>query len=259
MLRDENMGQMRYIPSLKLIARPWKSPSFLVNTIKMVDFPASELLVYREGTWLLCFFTHPHPPDFIAAGFGWFWLLKIQWQVTSATQPLVVENKKYGCSVHKSRPQLYPAEVQLWRGGEPFFEDQRSSHVPAEVNIEMYILGHLGLLGNPSLKLLFKRVTLQFLPRYEWSHEISGYRHEFTKAQGFHEMGKGLFCHPLCCCWDQRERCQLWMWTATNIVVNSLSSAWNFHQMRDANVQFLPNRKRNPPTCSPVCEEWGLQ
>ena len=29
------------IPSLKLTVRPWKSPSFLVNTIKMVDFPAS--------------------------------------------------------------------------------------------------------------------------------------------------------------------------------------------------------------------------
>jgi len=35
--------------------------------------------------------------------------------------------------------------------------------VPAEVNIETYILGHLRLLGNPSLKLPFKRVSLQFL------------------------------------------------------------------------------------------------
>ncbi len=30
---------LRYLPSLKLTARPWKSPCFLVNTIKMVDSP----------------------------------------------------------------------------------------------------------------------------------------------------------------------------------------------------------------------------
>ena len=36
------------MPSLKLTARPWKSPSFLVNTIKMVDFPAS-YVSFREG------------------------------------------------------------------------------------------------------------------------------------------------------------------------------------------------------------------
>ena len=35
--------------------------------------------------------------------------------------------------------------------------------VPAEVNTETNILGHLRLLGNPSLKLPFKRVSLQFL------------------------------------------------------------------------------------------------
>jgi len=34
------------IPSLKLTARPLKSPSFLVNTIKMVDFP---WLCYFQG------------------------------------------------------------------------------------------------------------------------------------------------------------------------------------------------------------------
>ena len=36
------------VPSGKLTARPWKSPSFLVNTIKMVDFPAS-YVSFREG------------------------------------------------------------------------------------------------------------------------------------------------------------------------------------------------------------------
>ena len=30
-----------WVPSLKLTVCPWKSPSFLVNTIKMVDVPAS--------------------------------------------------------------------------------------------------------------------------------------------------------------------------------------------------------------------------
>ena len=38
------------IPSLKLTACPWKSPSFLVNTIKMVDFPAS-YVSFREGIY----------------------------------------------------------------------------------------------------------------------------------------------------------------------------------------------------------------
>ena len=31
----------QWLPSLKITVRPWKSPSFPVNTIKMVDFPAS--------------------------------------------------------------------------------------------------------------------------------------------------------------------------------------------------------------------------
>ncbi len=50
-----------HLPSLKLTARPWKSPCFLVNTIKMVDFPASYVSL-QEGSssWMsrffLCFF-----------------------------------------------------------------------------------------------------------------------------------------------------------------------------------------------------------
>ena len=36
------------LPSLKLTVRPWNPPCFLVNTIKMVDFPAS-YVSFREG------------------------------------------------------------------------------------------------------------------------------------------------------------------------------------------------------------------
>ena len=41
-----------YAPSLKLTVRPWKSPSFLVNTIKMVDFPWRTVSL-QEGTFFL--------------------------------------------------------------------------------------------------------------------------------------------------------------------------------------------------------------
>ena len=42
-----------WLPSLKLTVCPWKSPCFLVNTIKMVDFPW-RTVSFREGMFLLC-------------------------------------------------------------------------------------------------------------------------------------------------------------------------------------------------------------
>ncbi len=58
-LGSEMLGKMIQLPSLKLTACPWKSPSFLVNAINMVDFLAS-YVSFREGAWKWIVHFHHH-------------------------------------------------------------------------------------------------------------------------------------------------------------------------------------------------------
>ena len=55
-----------WLPSLKLTVRPWKSSSFLVNTIKMVDFHG-RTVSFREGIYVR-FLTRA-----IMMSFSWNW------------------------------------------------------------------------------------------------------------------------------------------------------------------------------------------